>query len=115
MNPTRLVGGSGKAAHERAARLADGFIFIGGAIDQTIGVWNALRDQVANAGRSADDFGGEYVALSGSNIDELTAEIHGWREAGGTHVSVATMGLGLDSVDAHIEFISSVADALSRS
>ena len=117
--PTRPIpiwlGGSGKAAYERAARLADGFIFIGGAIDQTVGVWNALRDQVANAGRSAEDFGGEYVALSGSNIDELTAEIDGWRKAGGTHVSVATMGLGLDSVDAHIEFISSVADALGRS
>ena len=55
------------------------------------------------------------MALSGSNLDELTAEVDGWREAGGTHVSVVTMGLGLDSVDAHVDFISSVADALGRS
>ena len=41
------------------------------------------------------------------------AEIDAWREAGGTHVSVVTMGLGLDSVDGHIDYLASVADALS--
>ena len=36
----------------------------------------------------------------------------GWREAGGTHVSVVTMGMGLGTADAHIEYLSSVAAAL---
>ena len=106
------LGGSGDRAYERAARLADGFMFIGGGVDGTIETWNALRDRVANAGRSVDVFGGDYVALSGANIVELTAEISAWREAGGTHVSVVTMGLGLDSTDAHIDYITSVAAAL---
>ena len=53
--------------------------------------------------------------LPQGGVDDLTAEIDAWREAGGTHVSVVTMGLGLDSVDAHIDYLASVADALSLS
>ena len=108
------LGGSGERAHERAARLADGFMFIGAGVERTIETWNALRDRVANAGRPADEFGGDYVALSGANIAELKAEIDAWRDAGGTHVSVVTMGLGLKTTDAHIEYIASLADALKR-
>ncbi len=114
--PTRPVPiwiGGGDAALERAARLADGFIFFGGGTDHTVGAWNRLRDRITDLGRSADDFGGDYVALSGSNLDNLTAEINAWREAHGTHVSIVTMDLGLDSVDAHIDYLASVADALS--
>ena len=62
--------------------------------------------------RSADDFGGDYVALPRGGIDDLKAEVGAWREAGGTHVSEVTMGLGLGSVDRHIDYLASVADAL---
>ncbi len=99
----------------RRGRLADGFIFFGGGVDHAVEAWVALRDRVADAGRSVDAFGGEYVALSGSNLGELTAEIDAWREAGGTHISVVTMGLGLGSVDAHVDYIASVAGALNMS
>ena len=107
------LGGSGARAYDRGARLADGFMFIGAGVERTIETWNDLRDRVANAGRSADDFGGDYLALSGADIAELTDEIAAWREAGGTHVSVVTMGLGLATTDAHIDFITSVAGALN--
>jgi hypothetical protein len=70
---------------------------------------------VTDLGRSADDFGGDYVALSGASLDHLAAEVNDWREAGGTHVSVVTMGLRLDSVDAHVDYLASVADALNIS
>ena len=66
-------------------------------------------------GRSVEDFGGDWVVLARGGIDELTAEIEAWREAGGTHVSVVTMGLGLDSVEAHIDYLTSVAEALGVS
>jgi alkanesulfonate monooxygenase SsuD/methylene tetrahydromethanopterin reductase-like flavin-dependent oxidoreductase (luciferase family) len=46
---------------------------------------------------------------------DLTAEIDGWRQAGGTHLSVVTMGLGLDSIDGHVDYLASVASALSLS
>ncbi|MCU1377828.1 MAG: luciferase family protein [Acidimicrobiales bacterium] len=109
------LGGSGEAAFDRAARLADGFIFFGGGIDHAVDAWNRLRDRVGAIGRSVEHFGGDYVALSGADVGDLTAEIAAWREAGGTHVSVVTMGLGLDSVDDHIDYLSSVAAALSSS
>jgi alkanesulfonate monooxygenase SsuD/methylene tetrahydromethanopterin reductase-like flavin-dependent oxidoreductase (luciferase family) len=109
------LGGSGEAAFDRAARLADGFIFFGGGADHNVDVWKRLRDRVRGLGRSVDEFGGDYVVLPRSGVGNLTAEIDTWREAGGTHASVVTMGLGLDSIDGHIDYIASVADALSLS
>jgi hypothetical protein len=41
------------------------------------------------------------------------AGIDAWRAEGGTHVSVVTMGLGLDSVEDHVDYLRSVARALS--
>jgi probable F420-dependent oxidoreductase len=109
------LGGSGEKAFDRAARLADGFIFFGGGVDNAIDAWARLRERVARVGRSADNFGGDYVALSGADVGELTREIEAWRATGGTHLSVVTMGLGLDSIDAHIDYLASLADLLSLS
>jgi probable F420-dependent oxidoreductase len=106
------LGGSGEKAFDRAARIADGFIFFGGGVEITMELWTSLRERVAHAGRSVDEFGGDYVALSGSDMGELTREVEAWRNAGGTHISVVTMGLGLDSVDAHIDYISALSERL---
>jgi probable F420-dependent oxidoreductase len=106
------LGGSGEKAFDRAARIADGFIFFGGGVENTMELWTSLRERVAHAGRSVDEFGGDYVALSGSDMGELTREVEAWRNAGGTHISVVTMGLGLDSVDAHIDYISALSERL---
>jgi probable F420-dependent oxidoreductase len=109
------LGGSGEKAFDRAARFADGFIFFGGGIDHNVNAWRRLRDRVHGSGRSVDDFGGDYVVLPPSEADEITTEIDAWRAAGGTHVSVVTMGRGLDSVDAHIDYLRSIADTLNLS
>jgi probable F420-dependent oxidoreductase len=108
------LGGSGEVAFDRAARLADGFIFFGGGIDHCIEGWSGLRDRVRSFGRSVDGFGADYVVLTGG-VGAVTAEIEAWGEAGGSHASVVTMGLGLDSVNEHIEYIASVAAALDLS
>jgi hypothetical protein len=102
-------------AFDRAARLADGFIFFGGGIDHSVDAWKRLRDRVGGLGRSVEEFGADYVALPRGGVGDLTAEIDAWREAGATHVSVVTMGRGFDSVDGHIDYLASVADALSLS
>ena len=109
------LGGSSEAAYDRAARLADGFIFIGGDIERTINDWNRLRDRVRGLGRSVADFGAEYVVRPRGGPGDLAAEMGAWRDAGGTHFSVVTMGLGLDSIDGHIDYLASVANALTRS
>ena len=106
------LGGSSEAAFDRAARLADGFIFIGGGIEHTVETWKRLQERVHALGRPVEDFGAEYVSLSQGGIGPLATEIDAWREAGGTHLSVVTMRLGLDSADAHIDYLVSVAGAL---
>ena len=116
--PTRPIpiwlGGSGEKAFDRAARLADGFIFFGGG-NRAIDAWTRLRERVrSSAGRSMTS-AATTSRLVGPTSADLAAEIDAWREAGGTHVTVVTMGLGLDSVDGHIDYLTSVADALSLS
>jgi probable F420-dependent oxidoreductase len=106
------LGGSGEAAFDRAARLANGFIFFGGGIDHVANAWERLSDRVRGLGRSVEDFGREYVVLPQGGLDGLKTEVDGWRRAGGTHVSVVTLGLGLASVDSHIDYLASVAEAL---
>ena len=109
------LGGSSDAAFERAARLADGFIFFGGGA-RAVDAWKRLRDRVSDLGRPAEEFGADYVALPGDGIGGLTAEVEAWRAAGGTHVSVVTLGLGLgDSADGHLGYLASVADTLGLS
>jgi probable F420-dependent oxidoreductase len=114
--PTRSIpiwlGGSGEKAFDRAARLADGFIFFGGGTDHAIASWSQIRERVDDLGRPVQDFGGDYVALSGANVGELTKEVDAWRQAGGSHVTVVTMGLGLDSVGSHIDYLTNLAGRL---
>ncbi len=109
------LGGSSEAAFDRAAWLGDGFVFFGGGIDHVVNAWGRLRDGVGGLGRSVEDFGRDYVVPRGGGIDDLTTEVDGWRKAGGTHVSLVTMGLGLGPVDGHIDYLASVAGALGLS
>ena len=109
------LGGSSDVAYDRAARLADGFIFFGGGIDHTVDAWNQLRERVRALGRPVEDFGADWVALPYGGVGDVTMDVDAWREAGGTHISLVSMGLGLDSADAHIDYLASVADVLKLS
>jgi probable F420-dependent oxidoreductase len=117
--PTRSIpiwlGGYTEVAYARAARLADGFMFSGGRPDRTVAAWTQLRGRVRDLGRSVDSFGGEYIVHPQGDLASVTSAVDAWRDAGGSHVSVATMGLGLDSVEAHLDYLASVADALDLS
>jgi hypothetical protein len=113
--PTTGLGGSGEKAFDRAARLADGFIFFGGGVEACVNNWTQLRDRVAKFNRSTADFGGEYVTLSGSDLGKLVKEIDVWRASGGTHFTVVTMGLGLDSIDAHVKYVATLSNRLGLS
>jgi probable F420-dependent oxidoreductase len=108
------LGGYGSAAFDRAARVGDGFIF-GGRAGNVVDAWNRLREKVADLGRPVEQLGGDYVVLSRTGVSDLVAKLEGWREAGGTHASVVTMGLGLDSTDAQVDYLAEVAGALGLS
>lgn len=114
--PTRpipiWIGGFSEKAYDRAARLADGFIYFGSHRESVVDRWRALRDRVRDLGRDTEDFGGEWVPLPVGGPAEHAADLEAWREVGGTHAAVVTMGLGLDSVDAHVEYLAAVATSL---
>jgi probable F420-dependent oxidoreductase len=113
--PTRPIpiwlGGYGDAAYQRAARIGDGFIF-GGRTENVIGAWDRIRDRVVEAGRPVESFGGECVVMSRQGPEAVAAKIAAWGDAGGTHATVLTMGLGIGSADGHIEYLAAVADVL---
>ena len=115
--PTRSIpiwlGGFGEAAYKRAARVGDGFIF-GGRTEDVFGAWDRLRDRVVQQARPVESFGGEYVVMSRKGPEAVAAKIESWRDAGGTHAAVLTMGLGLGSTDAHVDYLAAVADVLGR-
>jgi hypothetical protein len=90
-------------------------MFIGGGTDRTADSLKRLRERVAGLDRPVEDFGAEYVSLNRDGAGALVAEVGAWREAGGTHLAVVTMGLGFDSVDRHIDYLATVADALTLS
>ena len=117
--PTRPIpiwlGGSSEVAFDRAARIADGFIFFGGGIDHAVDSWSNMRARLADLGRSAEDFGADWIALPTGDDGDVAADVAAWRNAGGTHISLVTMGLGLNSTGSHIDYLDSIADALSLS
>jgi probable F420-dependent oxidoreductase len=107
------LGGSGDKAFDRAARHGDGFIFFNpGGVDGAVEAWYALRGRLSEAGRSVEDFGAEHVVLS-HGVDAVTTDIATWRQAGGTHASISTSGVGSDSVEDHINYLAAIAAALN--
>jgi probable F420-dependent oxidoreductase len=109
------LGGHGEKAFERAARFADGFIFFGGDIEHVVENWNRLRDRVHGLGRPVEEFGADWVLTPRPDVAGLADEVKAWRQAGGTHVTVPTVGLGLDSIDEHIDHMNAIAGTLGLS
>ena len=110
-------GGFRRPAFERAARLGDGFIFAGSTEVEisewdVAGTFQALREDVERHGRDPQQFGGERVVMFPPSVEEVAARVHQWHAAGGTHASVLTLGLGLDSVEAHLDYLSRVKDSI---
>jgi hypothetical protein len=56
-------------------------------------------------GRDANAFGFESIQQYSRGDNQWPGDIAAWREAGGSHISVVTMGANLTTVDGHIEAI----------
>ncbi|MFN3217943.1 MAG: LLM class F420-dependent oxidoreductase [Acidimicrobiales bacterium] len=105
------IGGFSEPAFRRGGQVGDGFIYAG----DTAGVLEGLRSverHRAAAGRADEDFGHDLIMLRDKSIEAHLATIDSWREAGGTHASVCTMGMGLDSIEAHIDYIAEIKSRL---
>ncbi len=99
------LGGFSEPAWRRAARIGDGFIFAGRTTDAAVQVKEQIDGWRAEAGRADQPFGYESILSFQKAPDAQAAEVERWRSAGGSHVSVVTMGCGLTTVDEHIDAI----------
>jgi len=106
------IGGFSDAAYTRAAKHGDGFFFTGD-LDHALPARARLRDIADELGRDLSDFGEEFGPYGAGTPQQIAEDCSRWRDAGGTHFAVSTMGKGMNSAAAHIEFLGEVRDALS--
>ncbi|MCH2171943.1 LLM class F420-dependent oxidoreductase [Myxococcota bacterium] len=109
------IGGFAPQAIERAGRLADGFV-AAGPPEVAIQVKAGVDASRAKHGRENEEFGHTLVTLASITEDAAVEAAEKWRDAGGTHVSIASMGMGFgSSVQAHIDFIGRISERLGVS
>jgi probable F420-dependent oxidoreductase len=102
------LGGHSEAAYARGAQLGDGFIFAAPG-KAAVEAWQSTRGHLDRLGRSEEGFGRELLAIFARNAQEAADHILTWRDGGGTHASVQSMGLGLGAdIRAHIDYVSEV-------
>jgi probable F420-dependent oxidoreductase len=104
-------GGFADAALRRAVALGDGFIFVDGAGD-AFELAARLRQFLKEAGRSESGFGLQCNMLRAKSTQAVIETASRWRDLGGTHVSVVTMGQNFTTIDQHIDYMKRVADAV---
>jgi probable F420-dependent oxidoreductase len=112
--PRRVIpiwfGGFAEDALRRAAALGDGFIFADGAAD-AFDQLSSLERFLKEAGRSRESFGLQCNMLRAKSPQAVLETALRWRDVGGTHVSVVTMGQSFRTADQHIDYMKRVADA----
>jgi len=113
--PTRKIpiwiGGFSPPAFRRAAERGDGFMFAG-AESKVQGALAEVRAGVAAVGGDRD-FGLEYI-LGTKSPPDTVEKAERWRDSGGTHFATVSMGVGRDSIDAHVDYFAGIADGLIK-
>lgn len=109
------IGAASPRAYARVGRLADGWFPMfapGPRLDEArAAVAQAARD----AGRDPASIGMEGRVTWQGEVDGTVAAIEEWRRIGATHLSVNTMGAGLQTVDDHLAALEAVAQAAGSS
>ncbi|MGH9172089.1 MAG: LLM class F420-dependent oxidoreductase [Acidimicrobiales bacterium] len=106
------VGAQSERALARAGRLADGWfpqVVPGHGLEEASAI---VRRGAEEAGRDPGAIGMEGRLNGNGSPEEVAKHLERWRAAGATHVSVNTMGAGLDGPDAHVEAIRRAAEVV---
>jgi probable F420-dependent oxidoreductase len=97
-------GGSVEATLRRIGRIGDGWLPQRGPDDVARTMVERIHEHAREAGRAVDEIGLEpRLTLASVPEPERAGFVAGWRQLGATHVCVNTMGLGLSTVDEHID------------
>ena len=98
-------------ACRRTGRLADSWFPMVGPGPQLDEALKLVRQAAIEAARDPDSIGMEgRVSLRG-NVQELVDGLRAWASAGASHLSINTMGAGLESVDDHLAALATAAEA----
>lgn len=99
-------GGSIDTALRRLARVGDGWIPNAMPLDKLEVELNKVWGYVAEAGRSAADFGVDYrIHISSTPQSEWANQVQQLAAMGVTHVAVSTMGAGFTGLNQHLDAI----------
>ena len=97
----------------RNIELADGFIFSGAFEKRILPGWQELQQYLGEEGRGLTSFGAEYLTPEGSSIEQVVELASRWRDAGGSHIGVRSMGRGFTDVRQHIDFFGEAGQRLA--
>ncbi len=61
-----------------------------------------IEAKLVQLGRDAAEFGFESIQQYSRGENRWPGDIAAWRDAGGSHISVVTMGANLTTLDGHI-------------
>jgi probable F420-dependent oxidoreductase len=106
------VGAASPPGYKRAGRLADGWFPMmtpGPDLDEARII---VETAAADAGRDPATIGMEGRVDWRGDGDAVADQLTQWEKSGATHVSINTMGAGLNTVDEHLAVLARVADLL---
>ncbi len=106
------MGGFSKAALKRAAQVGDGFIFARTQADPMKG-FNFLRGFLEEEGRDIASFGTQCNTSLGTPLEEIVPYASEWRDGGGSHFAINTMGNGFKTIEQHLDYLNGAADRLA--
>jgi probable F420-dependent oxidoreductase len=105
-------GGFVPEARERAARLADGFIF-SRSDAETCEAGRDLLARVANAGRDVDAFRMESIISYSLGPDRWAADAEAWADAGGRYMAVRTFDRTADRIGVPAAGLQTIVDHIA--
>ncbi|HEX6384937.1 MAG TPA: LLM class F420-dependent oxidoreductase [Anaerolineae bacterium] len=106
-------GGHADAVLHRTARMGDGWLPNHPSPDRVEPLLQKLDAYLAEYGRSRDDIGIEArISFGDGDPDTWRKLIGDWQSVGATHISVNTMRLGLDTPEAHLQAIRTLAEGV---
>jgi probable F420-dependent oxidoreductase len=107
------LGGFADVALRRAAAIADGFVFTDGVAD-VFEHAARLRAYLKEAGRSESGYGFHCNIARAKSVQAVVDTALRWRDIGGTHASVSTMGQRFATIDQHIDYMKRVAEVVQK-
>jgi len=105
------VGAQSPRAYRRAGRLADGWfpqMAPGPQLDEARRI---VAEAAAEAGRDPASLGMEGRLRWQQDRDKLATAMRQWQDADATHLSINTMGAGLNTIDDHLAALATAAQA----